>query len=58
MMPSESTCRNYTWLLAKAETSNIKQIIQHKKALLVIDENQIDNNKFLNVVIGDVGTCN
>ena len=51
-VPSETVCRDYVHQLDETETSRIQQIIQGKK----VTKSKFDNNKFLNILVGNIET--
>ena len=52
-MPSESSCRAHVDTLASKELQRIKDCLHGKRVFLVVDESEIEQKKYLNILVGD-----
>ncbi len=52
-MPSESSCRAHVDVLASKEMQRIKACLHGKTIFLVIDESEIEQKKYFNILVGD-----
>ena len=52
-VPSESSCRKHVDKLAVDEKQRLKERLHNKNPFLVVDESEINGNKYLNILIGD-----
>ena len=53
-MPSETVCRDCVKTLANNEQDRLKYLLKDKCIFIVIDENEVDKTKFINVIVGDI----
>ena len=53
-MPSETVCRDYVKTLANNEQDCLKYLLKDKCIFIVIDENEVDKTKFINVIVRDI----
>ena len=52
-VPSESACRTHVATLAEQEMDRIKKKLAGKDIFMVLDESEVLNNKYINVLVGD-----
>ena len=53
-MLSETVCRDYLRTLANNKQDHLKYLLKDKCIFIVIDENEVDKTKFINVIVGDI----
>ena len=53
-VPSEPSCRNYVESSTESETERLRQLFENKNAFVVIDETELNEVKYVNVLIGGI----
>ena len=53
-LPSESSCREKVAQISKAETDKMLKSFKDESIFLIADETQINNTKFVHVLIGNI----
>ena len=43
---------------ASQNEENIRDLLQHKKVFLILDETEVDKQKYINVIVGSLDTPN
>jgi hypothetical protein len=54
--PAESSCRQYVPKLANLEKERLRNYVAHENAFLVVDESDINGQKYVNVLVGVLKT--
>ena len=50
-MPSETVCRDYVKTLTNNKQDHLKYLLKDKHTFIVINESEVDNTKFVNVIV-------
>ena len=58
LLPTETAARASVAQLASQKEENIRKLFRNKKVFLIVDEEEVDKQKYINVLVGSLDTPN